>query len=149
MILTRLDQLEDYNKGDILYIVPTPQAEVCDAMYTFNLSAKLSVYYPINEIQKTLDFGIGYEQIDSGKKTSYLHEIDDIHNDLRNYDKLHIHQFIIGDNEREVLKAWEDSVHNFIETVKRVQKMAYRFKNDFDNAPFIIEHKEDFPEDWV
>lgn len=149
MILTKLEQMADFKKGDILFIAPTPQMEIWDCMFTFNLTATLNIYYPINQIQKVAEVDIMYEQIESNTKTSYLHEMDEIYQDLRDYEGLHTHKFIIGTDEREVLKAWESSVFSFMETIKRTTIMADRFKNDFDSAPFIVEHKENFPEDWI
>ncbi len=149
MILTQLEQLEDYKKDDILYVVETPHVEIHDCRYNFNLSATLNTYYPIIEIQKQQEVGIKFEQISSDKKTSYLYEMDDINQDLRDYEKYHTHKFIIGDNEREVLSAWKNSIFNFFETIKRTNAMSERFMKDFDTAPFIVEHREEFPEDWV
>ena len=36
-----------------------------------------------------------------------------------------------------------------MESIKRTALMADRFKKDFDTAPYIIDHKEKFPEDWI
>ena len=149
MILTTLEQMNHYKKGSVLYIAPTPKVEIQDTMFNFNLSAKLSVYYPISEIEQLADGFIGFEPKETDKKTSYVFEMDDIYRDLRGYDKYHTHDYIIGDDEREVIIAWRNSIYSFIETVKRTNTMLERFKGDFDNAPFIIENQKNFPEDWV
>lgn len=149
MIITSLREWNALDTVTPIYVALTPELNIFDTMYTFNLTANPKKYYPIVKIKKFYDDGMEFTMMDIGRWTSFDFHHDELYEHLNTYEKTHVHSFIIGTSEREVLKEYKDSIINFMETLKRAQLTTERFDKDLKESLFIQDYQKDYPEDWI
>jgi len=149
MHITDYLTLVSLTKGTKIWVIETPKLDMYSNLFTFNLTANITRFYPFNIFEKNNDDGMRFKKVDLDKKTCYDFSMDDVYVDLREYDKLHTHNFIVATSEREIIKLFKDSIIEFEETAKRMLSTVNRFKNDTFKSKLIEEHYIQFPEDWI
>lgn len=149
MLITDYKTLVELPQGTKIWVVETCHAEVSDVIFNFNLTANVNTFYPFNILERTHSDDVMFSRVDDGYKTGYVFDIQEMYQDLKDYDKFLTHKFIVTTSEREIISVWKDNILKFEETVSRLQDMCKRFKKDTFGSDLVSNHKQTFPEDWI
>lgn len=149
MIVKSYEQLCNLPAGTNIYIVENPKAEIHAGLFVFNLTANLNTFYPFNVLKRTEADDIMFVKNDYDKKCGYDYNILEVYQELRDYDKLTVHRYIVATTERELIKEFKDSILQFEASAQRIVDMSKRFKSDSFGCELIKTHKDEFPEDWI
>ena len=149
MIITSIEEWKSIDTETPIFIAISPELNICDVLFTFNLSANPNVYYPIVTIKKRDLTSTDFERVNTSRKTSLDFTSQEILGDLVTYEGTFVHHFIIGTDEREVFKHWKDAITNFTETLERANLTMKRFVKDLNESKYIKSYKAEYPEDWI
>jgi hypothetical protein len=149
MIIIDYPTLCELPKGQKIWVVENPKAEIHSGLYTFNLTANINNWYPFNILERTDSDEVMFKKADGDKKTGYDFSILEVYDELRYYDRYQTHRYIVTTSEREILKEFKNSIIEFEETAKRALAMSQRFKKDTFGSKLLEEHQIQYPEDWI
>lgn len=147
MIITDFQTLVDLPIGSKIWLVEIPYAEVSDVIFNFNLTANVNRFYPFNILEKTNTVEM-FKKV-GDKRTSYIFNIPQMIQELKDYEQFLTHKFIVTTSEREIISAWKDKIIEFEETTKRLYETSQRFKKDTFQSKLLEKHQIEFPEDWI
>ena len=95
------------------------------------------------------DDGLRFKRADGEKKSAYTFSLEEICNDLEEYEKFVTHKFIVTTTEREIIKHWKNSILNYKDSIDRMVTTMNRFSKETLESDLVTSHKETYPEDWI